>query len=272
MINVDNCPNCNSNLRKEVMVQKNNDVYINLINPSLNKEVRYWYQCLDCNFLYRSPKLDSDEQNLLYEKYRDESFREESPDEYFERITQYSDEESENYNKISWFMNFIDAEKINKILDVGCGGGVLLHKIKIMIPDVLTYGIEPNELYSSLARERSHAEQIITSYFKEGLYHSEFDMIVSSDVLEHVDVPEYFLSNIYDALKSSGILFLEIPSASIFGTQQSDHDMFSIGHHVFYTKEILKELLGNVGFVNVMVEDIENINKIWKLRALAWKK
>ena len=75
MIEVKKCPYCNSIERVEVQVQKFDDIYIDLINPKLNKETRFWYECSNCKFLYRSPKLDEKEQEILYEKYRDISFR-----------------------------------------------------------------------------------------------------------------------------------------------------------------------------------------------------
>ena len=276
MINVDKCPHCSEATRVEIMKQDFNDVYIELINSDLNNEVRYWYECVNCNFIYRSPKLNGKEQEVLYEKYRDVSFRKETPEGYFDRITQYSDSKSENYQKVTWILKNIKhshvvPHKIDKILDVGCGGGVLLHKIKTMLPQVVTYGVEPNDLYSELARKKSGANRIETAYFSSNLFDEKFDMIVSSDVLEHVDNPDVFLEDIFSSLKPhAGVLFLEVPSPTNFKHLDCKHDMFNIAHHVFFTKSVLEGWLYNCGFSEVLIEDIEN-NSVWKLRVLAYK-
>ena len=274
MINVDICPFCLSKKRIIIQEQKFSDIYNELINPELNKSTRNWFACLECEFIYRSPKLDEDEQTILYEKYRDVSFRSESPEDYFARITGYKNSESENYKKVSWIIKNIDPSLLQgkcKVLDVGCGGGVLLHKIKEMLPNIVTYGVEPNESYSSLARNKSRAEKIKTSYFNSKTFQEKFDIIVSSDVLEHVDNPEELINDIHTSLKTKGCFFLEIPSPTNFGELSNEHDIFNMAHHVFYTKKILMSYLLNIGFMNIKVEDFKYPSGVWKLRSIAYK-
>ena len=158
-----------------------------------------------------------------------------------------------------------------KILDVGCGGGVLLHKIKEMLSSVETYGVEPNEAYSNLARNRSGAKKIITSYFNKNSFEEKFDLIVSSDVLEHVDNPQILLDDMYASLKKEGCIFLEIPSPTNFGNLPGEHDIFNMAHHVFYTENILKSYLEIAGFRNIIVEDIKYPTGVWKLRSIAYR-
>jgi 2-polyprenyl-3-methyl-5-hydroxy-6-metoxy-1,4-benzoquinol methylase len=274
MLKVINCPHCDQGERVRIMSQNFPDLYINLVDPALNKITRYWYECSNCRFLYRSPKLNKKEQELLYEKYRDKSFRSETSDEYFDRISQYSNSKSENFQKVSWFIKNAKKSILNNsktVLDVGCGGGVLLHKIKEILPSLSTYGIEPNESYSNLARRRSGAEEILTAYFDSGTIDKKFDIITSSDVLEHVDSPEIFLNDVYRSLNSTGVFFLEVPSPTNFKELESDHDMFNIAHHVFYTSVVLKEYLVDAGFVNIMIEDVRLDNNIWKLRSISYR-
>jgi len=274
MLHVEECPYCSESDRIEIQKQEFDDIYIDLINHELNQEARYWYECNKCKFIYRSPKLDENEQIILYEKYRDVSFRNETADEYFFRITNYDNIKSENFQKVTWLMensNIDLLKQTNSILDVGCGGGVLLHKIKYMFPQTLTYGVEPNELYSDLARRKSGAEEIKTSYFDKDLFNKKFDLIVSSDVLEHVDEPMDFLENIYLSLKKEGILFLEIPSPTNFSMLKNEHDMFNIAHHVFYTPHIIKSYLLKINFLNIVIKDICNSTGVWKLRITANK-
>jgi 2-polyprenyl-3-methyl-5-hydroxy-6-metoxy-1,4-benzoquinol methylase len=159
-----------------------------------------------------------------------------------------------------------------KALDVGCGGGVLLHKLKEMFPKVRTYGVEPNEMYSDLARKRSGATRIETAYFNEKIFQERFDLIVSSDVLEHVDDPCIILGDMYKSLSKEGVLFLEIPSPTNFSKLDNcEHDIFNMAHHVFYTEEILEKYLEQAGFVRTIISDIEYSTGVWKLRSLSFK-
>ncbi len=157
------------------------------------------------------------------------------------------------------------------ILDVGCGGGVLLHKVKDMIPQSLTYGVEPNELYAKLARNKSGAIEIKTDYFSRKVFNHGFDVILLCDVLEHVESPIIFLRDIYSSLNENGIVFIEVPSPTNFDRLEPSHDIFNVAHHVFYTEEVLNAYLVNSGFTDINITDIEYKNNAWKLRAIAKK-
>lgn len=273
MVIVERCPFCNESNFELVSTQTYRDIYLDLIRPSLNSEIRNWLRCLVCGGLFRSPKLDADEQHLLYRRYREASFRTESPDEYFDRITTFDDGHSENYHKVSWLLNKgrkLLLSKTKKILDIGCGGGVLIKKLKTMFPELELYGVEPNVDYSELARRRSGAEEIKTSYFSRKLFDLKFDGIVSSDVMEHVDNPREFLRDIKHSLKVRGFLFIEVPSPRNFEELAFDHDMFNVAHHVFFTEEILYQMLGEAGFSNIIVQDVKNISGVWKLKSIGY--
>jgi 2-polyprenyl-3-methyl-5-hydroxy-6-metoxy-1,4-benzoquinol methylase/glutaredoxin len=276
MIEVKSCPFCEKEDRLELQEQGFNDVYIDLIDANLNKIVRYWYTCQSCGFIYRSPKLSKKEQVILYDRYRDVSFRKETPDEYFERIAGYDNSKSENYKKVHYLIkkiNLLDRGGQITVLDVGCGGGVLLHKVKEMVPKSITFGIEPNELYADLARRKSGAEEIKADYFIPGLFksQSQFDIIFSCDVLEHVDSPNLFLNDIFDSLKENGVLFLEVPSPTNFDALEASHDIFNMAHHVFFTESVLYLYLKEAGFSDISIVDNEYENNAWKLRVIAKK-
>jgi 2-polyprenyl-3-methyl-5-hydroxy-6-metoxy-1,4-benzoquinol methylase len=102
------------------------------------------------------------------------------------------------------------------VLDVGCGGGVLLHKVKEMMPHSITCGVEPNELYADLARRKSGAREIKTGYFSSELFKCRFDVVLSCDVLEHVESPDLFLKDIYSSLNKGGVLFFRSSIANKF--------------------------------------------------------
>ena len=80
MIHIEYCPGCRSLDREEILQQKYPDIYLDLINSNLNRLERSYFKCKKCELIYRSPKLSEDEQFILYKRYIENSFRNESPD------------------------------------------------------------------------------------------------------------------------------------------------------------------------------------------------
>ena len=125
------CYICSSKLTKTLVKQIKKDKILTLINDKLNDLQRAIVQCLDCGFVFHQPTLETFELDTLYKNYRNESFRKESPDMYFDRITSLPKNESENYKKtlyidtlISKYSNFTSNKNLN-FYDVGTGGGFL---------------------------------------------------------------------------------------------------------------------------------------------------
>ena len=124
-----NCYLCGSSDKKIVMENNLVDYYLNIINPEYNSINRRWVECCNCMFIYQDPQLDSNDMQILYEKFRDFTFRNETPDQYFDRIAFLPDEESENASKVNRISVNLSSliNKGGRILDIGCGGGVFLH-------------------------------------------------------------------------------------------------------------------------------------------------
>ena len=65
---------------------------------------------MDCALIYRSPVLDHDEYERLYENYDTDVFVDQSPDEYFNKIISLPIGKSENREKINWLKGIISDE------------------------------------------------------------------------------------------------------------------------------------------------------------------
>lgn len=107
--------------------------------------------------------------------------------------------------KIDFLDNFIRncKNKDIKILDLGCGEGVLVEKYKKEGYDII--GVDIN--YSS-----EHVLQ--KDLFKTGFEDESFDIILFMDVIEHLDYPlqNKALIEIRRLLKKSGNLLISIPN------------------------------------------------------------
>lgn len=90
---------------------------------------------------------------------------------------------------------FIIDVKPNSILDFGCGKGKLLGKIKESFPNIDTVGYDP-----------------ANPEFDKSIDDIKVDMIISSDVLEHVE-PEY-INETLKFLKSKSKFFFHLIACS----------------------------------------------------------
>src|SRR3989344_6221950 len=95
---------------------------------------------------------------------------------------------------------YLPERKGLKILDIGCGGGLLSQELQ-------KYGkavcIDPSAEAVNFAVQRGvEAEKIsILDYKKEG----EYDCVIALDVLEHCEDDLLAIKNIYNLLKPGGV-------------------------------------------------------------------
>jgi SAM-dependent methyltransferase len=139
---------------------------------------------------------------------------------------------------------------VTSFLDVGCNYGFALDLARFVYGwDVL--GLEP-----SLAGHRGAAEldlEIRDGYLLEDTdLGRRFDLILASEVLEHVPDPLGFLRAIHRHLAPGGRLILTTPAAEVISRASSQSDVLaalSPGFHVFLASENgLVTLLKRAGF------------------------
>jgi len=270
-----NCYICGSDKAEILRKQTFEDPYLTLIDPAYNKKPRYWKICKDCGFVYHSPKLTAEDQQILYQRYRDESFRKETPDAYFDRITALPESKSENYQKMRWLFDVCrqkgllrERDRPWNVLDAGCGGGVLLHTIRKFLKNARLHGVEPNEKYAALAARRLSAT-IVPGFYIKGLFSEKFDLITCTTVIEHVDDPRSFIEALSFDLSENGILFLEVPSLNDFKACEETNEHFLSPHHYYFSENVLRHLLANYGLRVVCFQHQTTLRERNNLQVLA---
>jgi SAM-dependent methyltransferase len=250
------CLVCRSD-RKAVLEQQTfKDDYLELIDAKYNQQPRALVLCSDCGFVYHEPQLDQRDTQTLYDKFRDASFRQESPDQYFDRITSLPKAQSENTAKVDWLREHLpDAtRKPGRLLDIGCGGGVFIHTFLQNFSHWTAAGVEPTSAFAELAGRRLQMPVIAGSY-RSGLFpNSKFDLITINQVLEHVLDPIEFLKDVSNDLADGGHVYLEVPDLLDLSYLPPEHDRFLMQHLWVFSRASLQNVCRKAGYSVVAVD------------------
>jgi SAM-dependent methyltransferase len=141
------------------------------------------------------------------------------------------------------------ARSASQVLEVGCGQGALLKKLELELPGAIVHGadVSPRSLERSRALgsraelfqldltaldfEQSHAQRF-----------GQFDLVICSEVLEHLADDQRALERIRELLAPGGHLIVTVPSG-----QRTRFDA-AIGHIRHYTRSGLAHRLREAGF------------------------
>ena len=167
------------------------------------------------------------------------------------------------------------------VLEVGCGLGETLAKIKYRYPNASVHGIEIVKSIASIGNKRFNiACGDIESMDLDGKY----DIIMFPDVLEHLRNPEKVLISIKDHLKDNGYIITSITNlmnASVIydllhgNFNYQDTGILDRTHHRFFTLNEIKSMFDRTGYeisqlvANVMPENSTNTHEVFFTQLLS---
>ena len=97
-----------------------------------------------------------------------------------------------------------------KILDVGCGGGLLSEPLSRLGADV--FGIDASDNNIKIAKLHAKKSNLNIKYFcsspEKFKIKNEFDVILNMEIVEHVEDVDFFLKSCSKLLKKGGIMFV----------------------------------------------------------------
>ena len=97
-----------------------------------------------------------------------------------------------------------------KILDIGCGGGLLSEPMSRLGADV--FGMDASEKNIQVAKIHAKKSGLNIEYFctsPEKFQSSlKFDVILNMEIIEHVDDVDFFLKSCSNLLKKNGVMFV----------------------------------------------------------------
>ncbi len=256
MINNHLCPLCGSNKTEHLYTTR---------DLLYNKDISYeYYSCSDCEANYISPMPSEEEISSFY------------PDQYmvYEEITPKVVSNMEiavlkskyGYKHLtpSFFssllvplislfkyklnMTFI---KNGKILDIGCGNGKYLSKMKNL--GWQAFGVEFNPV-AVKACQKNHLDVFQGELKNAPFKQEEMDLITARHVIEHIPDVNSFFSEVNKVLKPGGIFHLRTPNTkalgrNFFGTNWYAND--APRHLILFSPENLTQIAKQHGFEKV---------------------
>jgi len=147
-----------------------------------------------------------------------------------------------------------------KFLDVGAGGGEMVYAAQRA--GLKAIGIEPNQGYSSFAREAYNTE--IATCGLDELQQCGFAIITMFHVLEHMPDPLAVFRRLFGLLDADGHLLVEVPN--IEQADASPTNIFFKAHLYYFSKATLLSA-ASLAFEPIQIEDQGNLRILFRRKS-----
>jgi len=179
-------------------------------------------------------------------------------------INNLQDYDLRRYKKI---MSLIQS-KCGKLLDVGCGNGILEYYINHFCNYNLDiYGFDENKDFIKIAKNNfKNSNYIVSDGNKKFLYDdNSFDIVVCIGLLEHIEKPHNVVKEMLRVMKKDGIGIINTPNAYQFDLYHYlNKPILPEGVNCYFTPNILTGLIkkynGVIKYVNLTAFIPFNLN------------
>lgn len=203
------------------------------------------YRCLSCGAMYHKSVKEDEADFYGSDQYRESMG--EKPDDY-EQLHDKEVLEKLNYTGTDIFRNKVVA-------DIGCAGGSFLDFVKGAAAQCV--GIEPTKGYHEILAKKGIRAYAYAGDALED-YKEAVDVIVSFDVIEHVEDPLGFMKDCFDLCKKGGKIIIgtptEQPIMRMALGEEYDRFLFSTQHLWVLNRQSLEIAAKTAGFQKVMVK------------------
>jgi len=211
----------------------------------INKNITFC-ECENCKLRFYSPLIIGDEK--FYNSLQKNDW--------------YYMDEKEEYHYAKIYITNTD-----KVLEVGSGKGAFSKHL--LTKDYI--GLDSSKNAKLMAAKNGiHIEnEFIQDYVKK--HKEKFDVVVSFQVLEHVNDPKSFIEAKIEGLKVGGRLIIATPSEDTFLKYVTNGILNMPPHHVTRWSDEVFEFIAqkyNLEILDIYHEQVQEIHKSWYLNTL----
>ncbi len=202
-------------------------------------------QCQRCGVLFLDYRFTEEQMAALYHGYRDETYtcqRNHYEPGYAAIAEHYQQREAYIRDVESWLAPHLPTRPV--VLDWGGGSGLntpfLYQSRKLHVHDISAVELMPG----------------VESVKSSQLTAERYDLIVCSQVLEHVSFPLDLINQILPALHEQTLVYLEVPHEALMRENPGSLELAGLKRHWhehvnFFTPQALHRLLDSAGLVLV---------------------
>ncbi len=150
-------------------------------------------------------------------------------------------------NMLEFITSSVKLPAKGKVLEVGCGKGLLLRRFANKFPDWDIFAVEPSKNANAFFKEVMPKVNCFEGTFENSPYHGkQFDLVMATGVLEHIPNPVDFLRLFRNCIADNGYGYIGVPN---FETNPSD--LFTFDHLSRFTPDTITALFSLAGFTVV---------------------
>lgn len=166
-------------------------------------------------------------------------------------------------------------ENVTRICDLGCGNGYITGRLAALGYEIT--GIDASETGLQIARQNYPTATFIKSFIDKAIDRipgaGTFDLVISSDVVEHLYCPSDILLAARSLLRPNGQLLLGTPyhgylknlALALTGKLDSHFTVLQDGGHIkFFSVKTLSELVSRHGFSDLKFSYYGRAPRLWK--------
>ena len=197
--------------------------------------------CGQCGFAYADTAVTQADYDLFYarhSKYEDDKLSTGGGG---------NSVDAERLNQTAAFLAERIPDRAARILDIGCANGGMLGSLKAAGFTALC-GLDPSPACAANTRDLG-VDAFAGSLFAIPPEAGQFDVVLLSHVLEHVQDLAGALSQIRSVLRPGGMLYLEVPDATRYAEfLAAPYQEFNTEHINHFSVVALQNLLSRSGF------------------------